>query len=461
MTNSEDKLNTRAQIAYALPVTSNAFIMQPVVLLQGIYALYFGLSLTTIATVLLLSRIFDAITDPLIGYLSDRTGYRKAFIVCGGVLMIISGYFLLVPVDLDTLSPSTKVSEIYFLLSFFTFYFSQTLFDIPHMAWGSELASTANETNSIFSWRVVAINVGVMLFYCIPFLPVFETREITPHTLQWAAVINGVLMVSMLFVSMIIVPGKSRKRVNNKQKDVTGFSLSMIICNAPLLLFLGGYLLGGLAYGIFGAMFFIFVDSYLGLGEDFASVMLISMGAGLLSIKVWHLVASHIGKQMTWISGMLLIAIGIYSLSLLQPNNASLLLFLAAYIVSTVGAMAMNIMAPSVLSDIVDYSRWRFKVNCSASLFSLYALVLKANLALGGAIGFFIAGWYGYDPSLAAHSQESIFGLRLAVAWLPALIALLSTVFIACIPITMRRHQILMRYMGSREKGGNVSAALP
>jgi Na+/melibiose symporter-like transporter len=429
-------------------------------LLQGIYAMYFGLSLTTIATILLLSRLFDAVADPLVGYLSDRTGHRKAFVVCGGILMIISGYFLLVPVNLDTLDASTKVSELYFLLSFLAFYLGYTLFDIPHMAWGSELTTSANETNSIFAWRAVAINCGVILFYCIPFLPIFESRDITPHTLQWAAVINGFLMLSLLFISMKLVPSKTGKEMHVKQREDNKFNLSIIISNKPLLIFLSAHLLGGLAFGIFGAMFFIFVDNYLGLGASFASVMIFSLCAGLVSIKIWHLIATRISKQLTWISGMVLISIGIFSLGVLQPNNASFPYLVAAYLVTTVGAAAINIVAPSVLSDIIDYSQWRFNANFSGSFFSLYTLVIKANLALGVALGFFVAGWYGYDPSAAIHSPESIFGLRIAVAWLPASLALLSVVFIALIPINTRRHSVICRRLNAIKSRAPLSEGI-
>ena len=59
-------------LAYPLPYIAMAFLFGPMAILQGIYAKYFGLSLTTIAAVLLIGRLFDAITDPIIGYLSDR-----------------------------------------------------------------------------------------------------------------------------------------------------------------------------------------------------------------------------------------------------------------------------------------------------------------------------------------------------------------------------------------------------
>ena len=70
--------------AYALPVITMLWLHAPLVIIQGIYAKYYGLSLTTIAAIVLLGRFFDAVTDPLIGYYSDRyrrrTGTRKPFV---------------------------------------------------------------------------------------------------------------------------------------------------------------------------------------------------------------------------------------------------------------------------------------------------------------------------------------------------------------------------------------------
>ena len=98
---NHQSLATLVSAKYALPTVAVAFLMSPIAIIQGIYAKYFGLSLTEIATVLLIARMFDAITDPVVGHLSDRFsarhGSRKAFILFGGLLFIISAYFLFVP----------------------------------------------------------------------------------------------------------------------------------------------------------------------------------------------------------------------------------------------------------------------------------------------------------------------------------------------------------------------------
>ena len=92
-------------LTYSAPYLTMAWLGAPIPILQGIYAKYYGFSLTTLATIILLARFFDAITDPLIGYYSDRyarrTGTRKPFILAGGLLLILSAYFLYVPISGD------------------------------------------------------------------------------------------------------------------------------------------------------------------------------------------------------------------------------------------------------------------------------------------------------------------------------------------------------------------------
>ena len=91
-------LNIRQQTIYALPVVGAFFLLGPVSLLQGIYTTYFGVTVTAMASALLIARLFDAVTDPLVGYLSDKhyahTGSRKIFIIGGGVLLLISRLLL-------------------------------------------------------------------------------------------------------------------------------------------------------------------------------------------------------------------------------------------------------------------------------------------------------------------------------------------------------------------------------
>ena len=158
--------------AYALPVFGVHFLIGPLTIIQGIYAKYFGLALTAVAMVLLISKLFDAVTDPIIGYLSDRyhahTGSRKLFVICGSLLFIVAGYFLFVPGGFDTWETHSHVTTGYFLVWFLVFYLAFTLFEIPHLAWGNELAASSQEKTVIYSWRTLGVSLGSLLFFAIP-----------------------------------------------------------------------------------------------------------------------------------------------------------------------------------------------------------------------------------------------------------------------------------------------------
>ena len=125
-----------------------------------------------------------------------------------------------------------------------------------------------------------------------------------------------------------------------------------------------------------------------------------------------------------------------------QVGVVALSLMLAlAYI----GSVPLAAIAPSLLADISDYSRWKSGADRTATYFSLYTFALKASLAVGGSIGLGIGGWYGFSPASTVHSESAIFGLQLSASWLPATFMLLSIFVIQLTPINEHQHQIVRR----------------
>ena len=439
---------------YALPTIGIYFLLGPIGVLQGIYAKYFGLSLTSIASVLLISRLFDAISDPIIGYCSDKyhanRGSRKPFVACGGVFFVISSWFLFVP--------SLPVSEVYFLFWFLAFYLAYTLFDIPHLAWAGDLTSTPEENNIIFGRRALGLYLGTLLFHLVPFLPFFDSNAFTPQTLRWAVIFSGLLVLPLIYMVLKVVPdGISKDHANlyqarglRKTKSCT--KKPVIIGNTALLTFLVSFFFSGVGIGMWFAMLFIFTESYLGLGEYFAIISLAGLTSGILSLNLWRYLASRFGKQICWSAGMAMVATGFLSTGMIQPGESSLMPFLVVVMVTNFGYSTILVLAPSLLSDIIYYSEWKYGQDCAGTYFSLYTLTLKTNVALGGALSLAIAGWFGFDPSKTDHSINSVFGLNLSIAWLPVCVVCFSIFIILLIPINARQHQIVFRRVSSNEK---------
>lgn len=432
-------------LAYSAPIVITSFLITPVAaIIPGIYAQYFGLSLTVIATVLFSARLFDAVTDPLIGYLSDRhqarTGTRKPFVVVGSIALVISCYFLY--------SPPENVSALYFLIWYFALYLAWTLVEIPHLAWGSELAPNTQDKTRIYSIRNACVFIGTMAFTMLPLLPFFTGKGFTPETLTWSFLAGAVLMCLALFVCI----NKSPNAVVERQTK--GESLQLlrmsIAKNKPFLLLVFGHLATTVGQGMTIGLGYIFISSYLGLTEQAPIIYSFSGVIGLIAVMAIYKLSGVFKKKLGWGMGVILMAIGIAGKAFLDPGIESFIPYVIFLSVFSFGFALMNIFSQSLLSDVTDYGRWKFGVNHTSFYFSIYAFLTKFGYGVGGALGLGLAGWYGFDPAATAHTEEGVFGLRVAMTMIPPLFLMITLISIVFMPIDARRHGIIQRRITSR-----------
>ena len=450
-------------IGYAVPCVATMFLFTPITLLQGIYAKYYGLTLGSIAAVILVTRLFDVISDPLIGYWSDRyqarTGSRQPFLVAGGILLALASYFLY--------SPPAQVTVVYFGAWLILFYLGFTLFEIPHLALGGELAKHSKDKAALYSVRSAAAYVGLILFYIIPFLPFFDSSAITPETLRLCGMIGPVLILLTFLLYFKTAPSAdARPEMTRDLKEITDkhdqnpkirkqelvLLLRVFQRNRPFLILAGAMLPYGLGLGMWYSLIFIYVDGYLGLGEQFASMYLVAMIVGLISTPLWYKVAATYGNKTAFAVAVILTLASFTYTGMLKPGEAGLVELIALKVLNILGAAGAGIAMYSLLSEVADYGTWKFGVNRSASYFSVYVFFGKFNMAIGGTLSLGIAGWYGFDPSLPIQAEAAATtGLILATAWLPAGLVLVSLAFVAGISLNSHRHDIIRRRLAARE----------
>ena len=226
------EITTAQAFYYALPFIPTSLMFASSSIIQGIYAKYFGLALTSLGVAVLLARLFDAVSDPTVGWLSDkyraRTGTTKPFIGIGAVMFIISGYFFYVPPEGVTIQ--------YFLFWFVLYFLGWTIFEIPHVGWPVALTLDNQKRTLLFSFRSAAYYAGIMLFYLLPLLPFFDTNAVTPETMKWSVIVAAVLLVPTLYFSLkrcqtgihrppsIILPG-------NRKRKSCGYPGSLSVTN--------------------------------------------------------------------------------------------------------------------------------------------------------------------------------------------------------------------------------------
>lgn len=192
---SATRLPTSTIWTYALIGLPLAMIGYPVgIYLPDLYSGERGVSLAAIGTMLMLARTTDAITDPLMGFASDRTrsrfGRRKPWIAAGVPVMLVGIVMLFMPPE--------GVSQWYLLTWYVVMTLGSTLITLPYRAWGAELSSDYHTRTRIMSAGEVLILIGLIVAAAVPFLARFVSPE---------GVDSSVVLRALALVLLVVLPG--------------------------------------------------------------------------------------------------------------------------------------------------------------------------------------------------------------------------------------------------------------
>jgi Na+/melibiose symporter-like transporter len=413
-------------------------------ILPSLYAKDFGFALTTISLVMLWLRLSDAVMDPLVGYLSDRTRSRWG----GRKPWIFASIFVLVPACYVLYSPGEHPTLWQFTIAYFFYFLGWAMFDIPYTAWGTEAATAYEERSRLAVSRGLFTNIGLLLISVIPLLPWLPSTAMTFQVTSLIAGLLAFLYPAVILLVLVIVP-TGATRVDTAHVSLRE-TLQAIRGNPPLLLFLGMSTLADLAMGIFGAMAFIFFDTYLGIGNAFALIFITAIAVSTLSLPLWNAVVERTSKRTLLIVCLVLGVFNGAMIAVIEPGPAALPLyigFMALYYVLMVGR---DVAMYAMVGDIVDYDTLKTRGNRAGQFTSAWMVFRKLTYALGPVIGMFVAGAMGYDPSAKQNDAMAIFGLKAANGYLPALLLAAAAVVAARFPITPERHRIIRRRLEQR-----------
>jgi glycoside/pentoside/hexuronide:cation symporter, GPH family len=435
---------------YALPALASQFVAAPFTsVVPGIYAKYFGVSAGAIALVLLASRVFDAISDPMIGYWSDATrsrlGRRKPWLIAGSLLTAFALWNL-------TAAPGPdRDPVVQFAFWSLLFYAGWTMMEIPHTAWAAELTSDYNARNRVFFLRTVMGVLGMLGFAAVPLLMEAPSTEMTPEVLRRVALWFAVLAPLCVGCAVVCVPsGSGHGRPHAPVRLMP--TLRALRTNAPLWRLLGVFVLGGLASGINGTLLYIYLDTYLGIGDKVPYALGAMLLAGLLGMPLWLLIMRRVDKHRAWALSLGCASLWVAAPVLLTPGGDSFVPYLIMVVGLALSSGAGAIAPFALLGDVVDFDELRTRVSRSGAYYAVFLFGVKVNAAIGGSIAFAILAVVGYDPAATRHADSAVLGLKLAFGALPALLFAVAAVSIWSFPMTRRRHEVVRRALMRRAK---------
>jgi GPH family glycoside/pentoside/hexuronide:cation symporter len=439
-------------LAYALPYLSIGMIMMPVATIApNLYVKERGVSLASMGVVLMFARIFDAVSDQTVGYISDITrerlpGGRKAWLVLGALVAIPSVYLLF--------TPPQAAGIAYFAVGSLASYLAWSLLLIPYLAWGAELTRGYHERTRITTVRSIFGQAGTFLFLAMPLaLNALHLAPSTSMTLQathYVALALVALLPVTILPALLFVSGGTKPAARTQAS--LGAAIRSLRVNRPMQIFFGALLVSELGYGIFATVIFLYIDAYLGLGAKFSYIIIMVNIGTLLSLPAWEWICRLTSKKTAITASWLLQGILLVPFVFIPRGESGFAPLIAVIVALAFFGGAGVVVSPSLLGDIVDYDTLKTRGYRAGNYFALYSLVDKFAVAVGGGVAFELLSLFHYDAVHPTTNTPSANAAMLGVfACVPAALRLASLALLARYPLDARRQGIIRRRLDQRE----------
>lgn len=409
------------------------------VYLPAIYARDYGLSLTVIGIIFLLGRLWDAIADPVMGALSDRTrspyGRRKPWIAAGGAIFGLSSIFLFFP--------PFGVTPLSLGIVLFFFYLGWTAVQIPFQAWSGEVSGDYHQRTRIATYQTVVTSAALLVTLILPTIA-DQLRPGDGHlqlSLMGGLVLLSIVPALILTLTALREPPLPPVPVGKPSLKET----IRAITGEPLLLrVLASDFAVTLAQNIRAALIVFFVTFYMGRPEWAGGLFLFQFVFGIFAGPIWLKIGRRYGKHRTAVAGELVqVAINL-SLLFVTPDTFGLLLALT--LAQGLAQGSGNLMLRAIVADVADKHRLDSGEDRTGLYYSVFSLAGKTATAVAIGIALPLVSWLGFDPK-ATNSPEALTGLLLVFALGPAIAHALSAALIARFPLDEAAHAEIRRQL--------------
>ncbi len=366
---------------------------------------FVGLAAATTGIIIGLSKLYDAFSDPIMGFISDRTksraGRRRPYLLLGGFMCALSIFGIFsIPEGLDT-----QTAIWIFSLAVFLYATSYTIYNVPYMAMPSEITTRGQTRSALMSWRVASIGIGGMLAGALgPKIIAWGGGGAEGHRLM-GMVLAGLIFAFAVntFILTSDAPRDARKispkRIPLKEKIKT------VISNKPFINLLGLKLFQLMGVAMSSATLAFFVVWILGRGySDLGTIILFTTAGQIIGTPLWLKFSNRFGKKTTFYISAILFSAASMSWLLATASEPMWITCLRVFI-KGLAAGGILIVSQALLPDTIEYDRLRTNMRREGVLSGFYTTIEKVAFAIGVAATGLYLDAMNYTPGLRAETD--------------------------------------------------------
>lgn len=421
------------------------------------YSNVFGLSLADAGILMLVTRIWDAVSDPMMGIIADRTktrwGKYRPYLLFFALPFAVCGILLF------TTPENGKT-----LWAYITYILMMTVYTGINVPYGSLLnvmTADSDEKSVLSSYRMFFAYGGsfIALFAWEPLCNIFDKTRVAaeatggleaistnPAAWQNAMIVIASCCLVLFLLSFLL----TKEHVKSESTVSVGQDLKLLLKNKPWWLLIGAALASNLFNTVRGTTTAYFFADYIQQLVAFEGkwAFLVSAGiflsigeiANMVGVVLAVPLSKNLGKKSTYILSMAALIVLSVAFFFLPATAGGYWAMLAFQLVISVFTGVISPLVWSMYADVADYSEFKDGTASTGLIFSSASMAQKFGGAFGGSAVMWLLAAFGYNTIAGAvQTETAILGLRILMSWVPALVAALSILVVWFYPLTKKK----------------------
>ena len=428
----EDRISLKEKIGYSLgDAASNFYWKTFEFYVVFFYTDVFGISAAAVGTMMLITRFADAVADPVMGSIADRTksrwGHFRPYLIWGAIPFAVAGVLTFTT---PNLGGGAKL--IYAYITYSLLMFIYTAVNIPYSALMGVISPNSQERTSISSIRFIgAFTAGMLVQWCTLPLVKFLGHGSDTRGWQLTMVVYGICAIILLLLCFATT--KERVTPPAQQNPNIKSDVINLFDNKPWIVLVGVLLLTLAAFAIKGSVT-AYYFKYFVHREDLIGLFLLANGfAFIVAVSLTSYLNKFIGKKPLFMFALGAGGLIVMLFSLAKPEDIRLMFGLQIFSSFIIGFNSPLVWA--MFADTADHAEWRTERRNTGLVFASAIFATKIGFAIGAWMLGLILAFFGYAANVAQTSR-SIHGIILSMSWIPGVMLVMAAAMMMLYPLS-------------------------
>jgi glycoside/pentoside/hexuronide:cation symporter, GPH family len=454
MAQDTSKITVKEKVGYAFGDAAANFVFQTMLVFQlAFYTDTFGITAAAAGTLFLVVRVWDAIFDPIMGVVADRTNTRwgkfRPWILWTAVPFGIVAFLAFTT---PPFGPHGKL--LYAYATYIALMMVYSANNLPYSALSGVITGNLTERTSLSSYRFVfAMSAAFMIQgLALPMVNYFGQG----NSAKGYQITMGIFSaLAVVFFVITFFTTKERVQPDPTQKSSIRQDFADLGRNRPWLAVFSLTIFVFITLSMRGGVM-VYYFKYFVQREDLFSVFNVcGLAATIIGVVGSTPLAKRFGKRDVFIVG--LAGTIVFTAAFVVVARTAIV---EMFIIEMLRQFAYGFTIPllwAMMADVADYSEWKNRRRATAIVFSGIVFALKAGLGFGGAIGAWLLSVYGYVPNVP-QTERALQGIRMTASVYPAVTFLVGLICLFFYKIDKHLEIQITDELGERRKSYELAA---